>query len=604
MDGIELLAPAKDLACGLAAIDCGADAVYIGAPRFGARVRAGNTLEDIATLVQYAHRYWARVYVTVNTLLYDHELPEAVELIERLYAIGVDAVIVQDLGLLECDLPPIPLIASTQMHNDTVEKVAFLEQVGFARVILARELSLEQIRAIRAQTHIELEVFIHGALCVCYSGQCYLSYALGGRSGNRGECAQPCRRRYTLIDRYGTPIIKNKHLLSLRDMNRSACLNELIDAGVCSFKVEGRLKDRAYVVNVISHYRQVLDALLAAKGLRASSSGRSRVDFMPDVSKTFHRGYTDYFMYGRREPIGAIDTPKMVGEVVGRVGRILRDGFEIDGTTELHNGDGLCFFDANGELVGTVVTGVEGQRVQVESMAGVRTGGLIYRNHDHLFLSALEKSRIERRIAVRMIARETTNGLGLTVVDEEDNRADVEVEIEKQAALKPAQAVENVRRQLAKTGDTEFECVDIAIEWTTPLFVPLSTLNAMRRDALAALAQIRAQKRPRLSVLPLKNQVPYPATRLTYLGNVLNQKAAAFYRRHGVTEIEPAAESGLDMHGRQVMRTRYCVLHQLDLCRRTHPNAPTDPLYLIDEEGHRFRLKFDCARCEMMLFNL
>lgn len=602
MNQIELLAPARDLACGMAAIDGGADAVYIGAPRFGARARAGNSLEDIEALVRYAHRYWARVYATVNTLLYDHELPEAVELIARLYEIGVDAVIVQDVGLLECDLPPIPLIASTQMHNDTPDKVAFLEQVGFARVILARELSLEQIRAIRARTRIELEVFVHGALCVCYSGQCYLSYAIGGRSGNRGECAQPCRRRYTLVDRHGVPVVQNKHLLSLRDMNRSAYLGELIDAGVCAFKIEGRLKDRAYVLNVVGYYRHVLDGLLAERGLRAASSGRSRIDFAPDVHKTFHRGYTDYFLHGRREKIGALDTPKMVGEEVGKVRRVLRDGFEIDSAVELHNGDGLCFFDAAGELVGTVVTGVQGQRVQVESTEGVRVGSVVYRNHDHRFLSALEKSRPERRIGVRMTLRETANGLALSAVDEDGNRAEVEAGVEKQVALKPAQMVETVRRQLTKTGETGFECQEVEIAWTTPLFVPVGTLNAMRRDLLDRLAQVREQNRPRLEVLPVRNDVPYPATRLSYLGNVLNQKAAAFYRRHGVIEIEPAAESGLEMRGRQVMRTRYCVLHQLDLCRRAHPDGPAEPLYLVDENGHRYRLKFDCARCEMTVF--
>ncbi|MBN1933408.1 MAG: U32 family peptidase, partial [Anaerolineae bacterium] len=545
MKQIELLAPAKDLACGLAAIDSGADAVYIGAPRFGARAQAGNTLDDIAALVAHAHRYWARVYAAVNTLLYDHELPDAVQLIHRLHEIDVDAVIVQDAGLLECDLPPIPLIASTQMHNDRPEKIAFLEQVGFQRTILARELSLEQIRAIRTQTHIELEAFVHGALCVCYSGQCYLSYALGGRSGNRGECAQPCRRRYTLVDRNGTEIIKDKHLISLCDMDRSAYLGDLIDAGVCAFKIEGRLKDRAYVINVVSNYRQALDTILKEKGLRKASSGRSRVDFVPDVSKTFNRGYTDYFMRGKGAKIGAIDTPKMVGEVVGQVRRVTERWIEIDGVVDLHNGDGLCFFAAAGELTGTVVTGVESRRVWVDNTEGLRMGSMVYRNHDHQFLSAVNKSRVERKIAVRFTLSETADGLALTVVDEDGNSVFAKLEIEKQRARKPEQMVEAARKQLAKTGDTEFECVGIEMDWAEAVFAPLSALNALRRDALDALAQARAQNRPRLDILPLKNDAPYPAPRLTYLGNVLNQQAAAFYRRHGVTEIEPAAESGL-----------------------------------------------------------
>lgn len=607
MKQIELLAPAKDLACGLAAIDSGADAVYIGAPRFGARAQAGNALDDIAALVAHAHRYWVRVYVTVNTLLYDGEISDAVELIHRLHEIDADAVIVQDVGLLECDLPPIPLIASTQMHNDTPEKVAFLEQVGFQRAILARELSLEQIRAIRAQTQIELEAFVHGALCVCYSGQCYLSYANGGRSGNRGECAQPCRRRYTLIDRNGTEIIKDKHLLSLCDMNRSAYLDDLIDAGVCAFKIEGRLKDQAYVTNVVSHYRQALDAVLAEKGLRKSSSGHSRVDFVPDVRKTFNRGYTDYFMRPRNK-MGAIDTPKMVGEVVGQVGRVAEHWIEIDSPIELHNGDGLCFFVSAGEpggveeLTGTVVTGVQGRRIRVESVEGLRAGSMVYRNHDHQFLSAVNKSRPERRIAVRLTLSETADGLGLSAVDEDGNSAFVILSIEKQQARKPEQMVEAARKQLAKTGDTEFECAGIEIDWQEALFAPLSALNALRRDALEALVQVRAQNRPRLGALPVKNNAPYPVTQLTYLGNVLNQKAVDFYRRHGVVEIEPAAESGLDMRGRRVMRTRYCILHQLDLCKREHHGAMEEPLCLVDEEGRRHRLEFDCAHCEMALF--
>ncbi len=601
MTQIELLAPAKDLACGIAAIDSGADAVYIGAGRFGARAQAGNALDDIAALVAHAHRYWARVYVAVNTLLHDYELDDAVQLIDRLHEISVDAIIVQDAGLLECDLAPIPLIASTQMHNDTPEKIAFLEQVGFQRIILARELSLEHIRAIRAQTQIELEAFVHGALCVCYSGQCYLSYALGGRSGNRGECAQPCRRRYTLVDRNGTPIIKDKHLLSLCDMDRSAYLGDLIDAGVCAFKIEGRLKDRAYVTNVVSHYRQALDAVLEEKGLHKSSSGRSRVDFVPDVSKTFNRGYTDYFMRPRSK-MGALDTPKMVGEEVGTVRRVAERWIEIDGAVELHNGDGLCFFDASGALCGTVVTGVEGRRVWVGSTQGLHAGRPVYRNHDHQFLNQVNQSRVERRIAVRFVVSETADGLSLTAVDEDGNSARTAVSIEKQPAHNPAQMIDTLRRQIARTGDTPFECAGIDIEWTETIFCPVSVLNALRRDALDALARTRAQNRPRLDILPLKNDAPYPQTRLTYLGNVLNQKAVDFYRRHGVTEIESAAESGLDMRGRRVMRTRYCILHQLDLCKRDHHRAVEEPLYLVDEEGRRLRLEFDCAHCEMALF--
>ena len=405
MERVELLAPARDLCCGQVAIDCGADAVYLGAPRFGARQKAGNSLQDIAALVAHAHTYWARVYVTVNTLLYDDELPQAVRLIHELYDLGVDAVIIQDVGLLESGapwvLPPIALIASTQMHNHTPERVAFLEEVGFRRAILARELSLEQIRAIRARTSLELECFVHGALCTGYSGQCYLSYAIGGRSGNRGECAQPCRRKYSLVDADGRVLEPPRHLLSLRDLALDAELGALLDAGVTSFKIEGRLKDAAYVKNVVSWYRQQLDNALAERGLARASSGHSHVEFEPDVNKTFNRGYTTHFLHGRGEPSGAIDSPKMVGEPVGRVAAVQGDRFMLDTSLALHGGDGLTWFDAEGELTGTRVNAAEpvgGQvRVTVEDSAGVHPGLEIFRNHDHVFLRQVEQSRPQRR---------------------------------------------------------------------------------------------------------------------------------------------------------------------------------------------------------------
>lgn len=602
----ELLAPARDLACGRAAIDAGADAVYVGAPRFGARARVGNTLDDIAALADYAHRYWARVYVTVNTLLTDHELPAAVRLIHNLYEIGVDGIIIQDVGLLECDLPPIPLIASTQMHNDTPAKVAFLEKVGLQRLILARELSLEQIRAIRAQTTVELEVFVHGALCVSYSGQCCMSYAVGGRSGNRGECAQPCRRVYDLVDSQGRTLVGGRHLLSLRDLYRAPCLGELIEAGVSAFKIEGRLKDQAYVMNVVGYYRQRLDEALAQMGLSKSSSGRSHLDWEPDVTKTFNRGYTSYYLHGREEPPGAIDTPKMVGEALGRAIRVEGKTLWLDGSADLHTGDGLCFFDRQGVLAGTVVNRIDGEGIGVEDAAGIEPGMPIYRNRDHVFLSRLEGSRPERRIAVHLIAGETQEGLDLRVRDEDGNEAAVTLAGERVAANKPDQMLETVQRQLAKTGDTEFVCAGVEVAWPEVYFLPFSALNDWRRRVLDRLREVRAQNRPRPEGRIVPNDTPYPEQRLTYHGNVLNEQAATFYRRHGVTQIEPAAESGLDMEGRQVMRCRYCIKHQLGYCptrgRQQLPPDVQEPLYLVDEDGHRYRLEFDCRACEMEVY--
>jgi collagenase-like PrtC family protease len=510
--------------------------------------------------------------------------------------------------LLECDLPPLPLIASTQMHNHTPARVAFLEQVGFQRAILARELSLKQIRAIRGQTSIELETFVHGALCVCYSGQCYLSYAigrhaLGGRSGNRGECAQPCRRRYSLVDSDGNVLARDRHLLSLRDLNLSAHLGELIDAGVTSFKIEGRLKDEAYVTNVVSAYRRQIDTVLEAKGLHKSSSGHSSVDFEPDLAKTFNRGYTTHFLHGRGESPGSIDTPKMMGEFVGQVMATKDRSFTLDTDIKLHGGDGICFFDAEGELQGTVVNAARGQVVTLQEIAGIQRGTRIYRNHDHAFLKQLRPGCAERKIAVRLKLEETPEGFIATATDEDGNVAVGELTCEKIRAKKPDLALDTVEKQLRKTGDTEFACAEVEAAWEQAYFVPVSMLNALRRDALEKLSAMRAQNRPVLRQTIRRNDVPYPEHELSYLGNALNQKAVAFYRRHGVEEIAPAAESGLDMRGKRVMRTRYCIKYQLGLCPQENDAPPLkEPLYLVDEEGHKYRLRFDCAACEMEVY--
>jgi collagenase-like PrtC family protease len=604
MAQVELLAPAKDLDTGIAAIDSGADAVYIGAPRFGARAKAGNTLEDIAGLVEHAHTYWARVYATVNTLLYDDELPQAVQLIHQLYDLGVDAIIIQDAGLLECDLPPIALIASTQMHNHTPERVAFLEQIGIRRVILARELSLDQIRAIRASTAIELETFVHGALCVSYSGQCYMSYAVGGRSGNRGECAQPCRRKYTLVDRDDRPIVADRYLLSLRDLNLSDHLGDLLDAGVTSFKIEGRLKDRAYVVNVVSWYRRELDRALVARGWGRTSSGHSRIDFEPDLSKTFNRGFTAYFLRGRGDPPGQIDSPKMMGELVGMATAVQGQSFVLDTTVSLHSGDGLCWFDDRHGLCGTVVNGVQltagGTVVTPQEVAGICAGLQVYRNHDHAFLRQVERSRPVREIAVHLRLESVPGGFLLHAEDEDGNAAMSTLVADRVPARKPDRCEDTTCKQLAKTGHTPFACAGIELAWDRPYFLPVAALNALRRETLDRLVATRAANRPLMQGEVRRNHMPYPEASLTYRGNALNQQAVAFYRRHGVREIAPAAESGLDMGGRVVMRTRYCVKHQLGLCDGTVKSSGLrEPLYLVDLERHHYRLRFDCAACEM-----
>jgi len=601
---IELLAPAKDLECGLTAINCGADAVYIGAERFGARESAGNRPEDIEKLVHYAHKYWARVYVTLNTLLRDSEIPAAVQMTWQLHEIGVDGLIIQDVGLLECDLPPIPLIASTQMHNATPEKAAFLEQAGFQRVILARELDLDEIRAIRrAAPTIELEFFAHGALCVCYSGQCYLSYALGGRSGNRGQCAQPCRKLYRLEDRNGNTLGSERHYLSLRDLNLSDHLEDLLDAGVASFKIEGRLKDAAYVANVVAYYRKRLDEVMTHKGLRRSSSGSSSIGFVPDPAKTFNRGFTTYFLLGQEDKIGSLDTPKMMGEPVGTVTRVEGDRVTVDTEMKLRSGDGFCFFDSRGVLTGSLVNGVQGNVLSLDKTEGIRPGTTLFRNHDHEFLARLAKSRPERRIQVAVTLRQTHEGLVIGVTDEDGVQADLLSVEAFEPARKPGQAVETARRQLAKMGDSEFVCTDVSVDTAHMPFLPVATWNTLRRTVLERLAAAREEQRPRLSGTVIKNDVPYPETGLTYLGNVLNSCAERFFRRHGVTDIEPAAESGLDMRGHRVMTTRYCLRRELDLCpHAAGSGGQAEPLTLIDEQGNRLELRFNCASCEMDVY--
>jgi putative protease len=603
MERIELLAPARDLDCGLAAIDCGADAVYIGAERFGARSRAGNRLEDISRLIDHGHAYWAKVYVTVNTLLHDHELDHAAALIAELHQRGADGIIVQDVGLLECGLPPIPLIASTQMHIDSAEKVAFLQEVGFSRVTLARELTLDEIRAIRGRSTVELECFVHGALCVCYSGQCTLSYALGGRSGNRGECAQPCRLRYSLVDGEGRAVVADRHLLSLKDLNLSDHIEELIDAGVRSFKIEGRLKDKAYVANVVGFYRRRLDEILGRRGWSKASSGKVNLGFVPDVSQTFHRGYSTYFLHGRQELIGSPDTPKMVGQRIGRVIAYDRRSFTLDSRPPLVSGDGLCFFDGHDELQGTLVNQVSGAVVTPDRMDGIQVGTVVHRNHNHAFAMALARTRARRTIAVRLVLEETATGLRLTATDEDGNTASTEIACEKTAALNPAGQEATVARQLAKMGRTLFSCEGVQLAWRQPLFLPVAATNAMRREVLDGLLKVRAQNRPCQIREVAPSDAAYPERQLSYLGNVLNAKAEAFYRRHGVTDIEPAAESGLDMRGRKVMTTKYCLRHQLGLClKQGGGDSVHEPLTLVDEQGRRLRLRFDCTACRMEIY--
>ncbi len=599
---IELLAPAGNLGSGIVAVNCGADAVYIGAQRFGAREKAGNSVKDIEALCRYAHQYWARVYVTINTLLTDEELPEARRLIDNLYQAGIDGLIIQDTGLLEMDLPPVPLIASTQMHNHTPERVAFLEKVGFSRAILARELTVEEIRAIREQTStIELECFVHGALCVAYSGQCYLSYAIGGRSGNRGACAQPCRRAYTLVDGNGQVVEADAYPLSLRDLNLSEHLENLILAGITSFKIEGRLKAQPYVANIVSYYRKRLDTVLATMNRRPASSGKSRIDFDPDPHRTFNRGYTTYFFSGRNREMASTKTPKSIGERMGTVVQTGWDSFTLNpGGHAFCAGDGICFFDENDRLCGTTINRVAKDRIWPDRMEGIEEGVVIYRNLDHRFNRQLTRSNLERKIGVQLMLQEKNNGFILDITDEDGNTATYEMAAAKTPAKKAEMARETISRQLTKLGGTPFVCTDLKIDTAQSRFIPVKELNAMRREVVARLADIREENRLKPSRKFEKNTTPFPEKKLSCQGNVLNEKAEAFYRRHGVTDIEPAPESGLKMTGRIVMTSRYCILYQLGYCHRNKKSAAlSEPVSLIDEENNRYEIRTDCENCRM-----
>ncbi len=596
---IELLAPARDVVSGQRAIDCGADAVYIGPERFGARAQAGNSVEDIHRLCEYAHRYWARVYVTLNTLLFDAEIDPAIALIHRVYQAGADALIIQDVGLLQCELPPIPLIASTQMHNHSVERVRFLEQVGLSRVILSRELSLEQIREIRRDTRVELECFVHGALCVGYSGQCFLSYSIGGRSGNRGECAQPCRKSYTLEDSDGQVIAAGSHLLSLRDLNASEHVDALVEAGITSLKIEGRLKDTAYVTNVVSHYRRVLDELIQRKKLRRASSGVSIADFQPDLSKTFNRGYTDYFLTGRNK-MAAMQAAGSIGEPLGKISRLGPDHFILKGAHALSAGDGLCFLDAGRLWQGTYVNRVQDGCIYPDKMKGLTAGLELFRSHDHRFIRSLEKSRVYRTIRLRLNWREIPTGFSLEATDEDGISVSIEWQTEKQVARNQEMAIKQIQEHLSRLGDTYFTCEALTIETNPCFFLPASGLNSVRRRMVEALIQERGRRFLRPTITRQACDTPYPDPLPDFRANVLNRKAAEFYSCHGITALVPGAETGRDLTGEIVMTARYCIRYELDLCgTRLAQRRFKEPLFLQDEQGNRFQLSFDCHDCHM-----
>ena len=597
---IELLAPAKNLECGIAAIDHGADAVYIGAPKFGARAAAVNSLEDIAALVEYAHLYNARIYVTVNTILKDEELQETEKMIWALFRAGVDALIVQEMGITGLNLPPIPLHASTQMDNRTVEKVRFLADAGFRQVVLARELSLREISKIHeACPDVPLEIFVHGALCVSYSGQCYVSQACFGRSANRGECAQFCRLPFSLVDAEGRVIVKDKHLLSLKDLNRSDELEALLDAGASSFKIEGRLKDVSYVKNVTAAYRRKLDAIFARrKEYARASSGSCRYAFNPQLDKSFSRGFTHYYLHGRTKDVFSFDTPKSLGEEMGTMKEARGNYLTVAGLKSFNNGDGVCYIDEQGRLQGFRINRVEGNKLYPQEMPRIKPRTVLYRNFDQEFEKILARKSSERRIAVSVRLTDTPFGFALTLTDEDDNSVTLSLAREKEPARTPQE--ENLKTQLAKFGNTPFEAVRIDIDFAGNWFLPASVLADFRRQAVEKLISARRINYRRELFVLKPTAHAFPQSTLTYLGNVMNAQAVSFYAGHGVASIAPAFERA-PAEKAVLMFCKHCLRYSMGWCpvHQRERSPYREPYYLVSTDGKRFRLEFDCKNCQM-----
>lgn len=593
---LELLSPAKNLETGIAAIDCGADAVYIGAPSFGARESAGNPIEDIEQLVNYAHKFWAKVFVTVNTIIYDEELEEVRSLIIKLYEIGVDAVIFQDMGILEMDLPPIPLYASTQTHNYELERIKLLDKLGIQRVILARELTIAEIKNIKQEVSAELEFFIHGALCVSLSGQCYMSHELSGRSANRGECAQNCRLPYSLIDANEEVVVANKHLLSLRDLNLSNYLNDLVEAGITSFKIEGRLKDVSYVKNITAFYRQQLDDIIKNNpAYEKASSGFSIIPFEPDPEKTFNRGFTSYFVNDRGDEVSSHDSPKSKGKYLGKVTSVTKDGFTIGTTERVVNGDGICYYDDKDILQGMNVNKIEGQKIFTTELHGIRTGTKIYRNFDFAFDKELGKES-QRKISAEITFAETASGFLITAVDENGITVTNKIEASKEIASNKEHAIETLKKQLSKSGGTIFNVTNVNLELQQTYFFPVKVINEWRRGVLDNLEKTRVENHHR--EMFYKKNVSVSINEVDYKANVVNKLAHRFYEHMGAQNIEPGFELQTEHANKTVMTCKYCIKDELNLCPFDTDKKVAEPLFLVNGNT-KYQLVFNCKDCLM-----
>ncbi len=605
---IEILAPAKDLIHGIAAINAGADAVYIGAPQFGARSNATNSIKDVAELVKYAHLFNAQVFVVINTILYDSELDTCRKMIWELYNIGVDALIIQDMAIMEMELPPIVIHASTQANNRDANKIKFLADAGIKRVVLARELNLHQIKEISEASDVELEFFVTGALCVSFSGNCYMSVANGERSANRGSCAQNCRLPYNLIDGNGDTLIKNSHLLSIKDFDVSDQIPNLIEAGISSFKIEGRLKDIVYVKNNVSYLRQKLDNFLEKNRdkYKKASSGKCTFLFDSSLDKSFNRGYTDYFVNERHQAIGSWESPKSKGQYIGKLLKTIGNSYEIENGELLNNGDGLCFINENNEAEGIYVNRAENGFVYPNVLKEIKDGTFIYRNNDAAFIKIVEREdSAVRKISTNLMLFDNENGFELIATDEDGYKSVVKLIHPKEVTKNNESIAENIKIQLAKTGFTPFTADEIDVVFSQNWFLPISKINEMRRLVFDKLASIRIENYKRKEHKIEKTSHAYPETKLDFMYNVANKTAKKFYERHGVTEIEKAFELQWDPGKSRVMTTKYCIKYELEKCPKYHKNTMESKLKepLVLKQGElEYKLKFNCKPCEMEIW--
>lgn len=600
---IEVLSPAKNLETGKAAILHGADAVYIGADRFGARAYAGNTVDDIAQLIEFARPFHVKVYVAFNTILTDDQLMEAELLIHQLYKIGVDALIIQDMGILRMNLPPIQIHASTQTDNRSIDKINFLKETGFSRIVLARELSLNEIRTISNAVDVELEAFVNGALCVSYSGQCYISQAQCGRSANRGECAQFCRLPYHLYDANNTEIAQNSYLLSMKDLDLSEHVEELMDAGVCSLKIEGRMKNIEYVKNITSLYRLKVDEIVSRrKEFSRASSGKTSLFFQPDPDKTFRRNSTSYFFNGRQQKIFQPDSPKSLGEPIGKVLALNPKSILIDTDKELKNGDGFCFKKSGTDLIGFRINTAKGQEVFPDTMPSITVGDFLYRNFDFAFNKTLSGKTSERRISVQIEFTEKEQVIELKVVDEDLITSIIQFDFQKIKSKSPERVAENIRQQLNKTGASIYTALKITISLKDSWFFPASQLNEWRRQALESHTKLRVDSYRRETREVENKDIKFTVPKLSYLGNVSNRLAEKFYKDHGVTEIQEGFEVKAQK-GVPVMFTRHCIKNEFGWCPKNGQKSPyKEPFYLVNQ-GVKYSLEFDCKNCQMLIYN-